>query len=528
LRNRGRKTAYDDGREGERIVAMAKRGYVYIIGAGPGDPGLITLRGVECLKRSDVIVYDYLVSPYILNHAPSDARLIYVGKKGGDHTVTQEKLNQVLVDEASGGNIVARLKGGDPFIFGRGGEEAEVLAAAGIPFEVIPGVTSAIAVPAYAGIPLTHRRFASSVTFVTGHEDPAKTESSVDWQTVSHSGTVVFLMGVRNLEYIAGQLIQHGRHHNTPAALIRWGTTPDQETVTGTLKTIVEMARERKFSPPSIFVVGDVVSLRNDLDWYETKPLFGKGVVITRPKEQADDFAALLNERGARVILFPTIRIVPPASYDALDRAVETIAAYDWIIFTSANGVRFFFDRIKELGRDIRDLKGIRICTIGPASASVVEDYGIIVDSVPDEYISEGVVDAFRGHDMRGKRVLLPRAETARNVIPDGLAELGAHVDVVTAYRTVNSQIDPAELFDLIERRKVDVITFTSPSTVSNFIDIIGSGTKLPSYIKIACIGPVTKQAAEQAGFTVDIMHGPYVIEGLVDALERAFKHDAK
>ena len=507
---------------------MTRKGKVYIIGAGPGDPGLITLRGVECLKRSDVIVYDYLVSPDILNHARGDARRIYVGKKGGDHTVTQEKLNQILVDEASEGNIVARLKGGDPFIFGRGGEEAEVLVAEGIPFEVIPGVTSAIAVPAYAGIPLTHRKFTSSVTFVTGHEDPTKKESSVDWETISRAGTVVFLMGVRNLDHIVDQLISHGRHPDTPAALVRWGTTPDQETVTGTLNTIVESARTRKISPPSIFVVGDVVSLRKDLDWYETKPLFGKGIVITRAKEQADDFAALLNERGARVILFPTISIVPPESYDALDQAVGSIATYDWVIFTSANGIRFFLNRFRELGRDIRDLKGIRICTIGPASASVLEEYGITVDVVPDEYISEGVVDALRRYDMKGKRVLLPRAEIARDVIPDGLAKCGAHVDVVTAYRTVNSKIDPTELFDLIERKKVDVITFTSPSTVSNFIDIIGSSAALPGYIKIACIGPVTEKAAKNAGFRVDIMHEPYIIAGLVDALEEAFKRDTE
>ncbi len=507
---------------------MNKKGKVYIIGAGPGDPGLITLRGVECLKRSDVIVYDYLVSPDILNYARSDARLIYVGKKGGDHTVSQDKLNQILVDEASQGNVVARLKGGDPFIFGRGGEEAEVLVAAGIPFEVIPGVTSAIAVPAYAGIPLTHRRFTSSVTFVTGHEDPNKTESSVDWETISLAGTVVFLMGVRNLESIVDRLIQHGRESDTPAALIRWGTTPDQETITGTLKTIVEIARVREFTPPSIFVVGDVVSLRNDLTWYETKPLFGKGIVITRPKEQTDDFAALLNERGARVILFPTIRIVAPENYDDLDRAVREIATYDWVIFTSANGVRFFVNRFKELGLDIRELKGVQICTIGPGSASVVESYGMTVDIIPDEYISEGVVEAFRRYDMKGKRVLLPRAEVARDVIPDGLADLGARVDAVTAYRTVNSQIDPKELFELIERKKVDVITFTSPSTVNNFIDIIGNGKKLPEDIKIACIGPVTQRAAEKAGFTVDVMHGPYVIDGLVDALEEAFKRDAE
>jgi uroporphyrinogen III methyltransferase/synthase len=418
---------------------MSIKGKVFIIGGGPGDPGLITVRGVECLRNADIVVYDYLVGREILDYARKDARFIYVGKKGGDHTVSQDNLNQILVEEAVKGNIVARLKGGDPFIFGRGGEEAQVLAQAGVPFEVVPGVTSAIAVPAYAGIPLTHRSFTSSVTFVTGHEDPAKEQSRIDWKSLSSDGTIVFLMGVRNLSRIVEQLTTNGKDPETPAALIRWGTTPDQETVTGTLKNIVTRADEKHFSPPAIFVVGDVVTLREELSWFENKPLLGKGVVITRPEEQAADLAALLREAGARVIYFPTIKIVPPDRFDDLDRAIDTIAMYDWIIFTSANGVKFFFKRFHERGKDIRDLKGSGICTIGPATAASIGNRGLRVDIVPDEYISEGVVQAFEGQNLHGKRVLLPRAEIARDIIPDGLSKLGATVDVVTAYRTVNS-----------------------------------------------------------------------------------------
>lgn len=505
---------------------VGKKGKVYIIGAGPGDPGLLTLRAAECLQRADVVVYDYLVGGEILAFARDDAQLIYVGKKGGDHTVSQERLNQILVEEAQKGNCVARLKGGDPFIFGRGGEEAEILTDKNIPFEVIPGVTSAIAAPAYAGIPLTHRGFTSSVAFVTGHEDPTKEESRLDWQGLVSVGTLVFLMGVKNLPHIVDQLIRSGRAPATPAALVRWGTTPDQETISGTLEDIVREAEGRDFSPPAVFVVGDVVRLKEKLSWFEGKPLFGKGIVITRPEKQSAEFASLLYEAGARVIYFPTIEIVAPDDFTDLDRSVEHIESYDWIVFTSANGVKFFFQRFAAAGRDIRDLKGIKLCTIGPATASALDSYGLSVDIVPDDYISEGVVEAFAREDIRDKRVLLPRAEVARDVIPEGLTDLGAEVDVVVAYRTVSSGRNVGELFELIAQRKVDVVTFTSPSTVINFMDIIGEGTTLPSHIRIACIGPVTKRAAEAAGFTVDIMHEPYIIAGLVGAIEKAFSNE--
>jgi uroporphyrinogen III methyltransferase/synthase len=503
-------------------TGLEKKGKVYIIGAGPGDPGLITLRGIQCLEQADVVVYDYLANEEFLGRARKDARLIYVGKKGGDHTLPQGEINQVLVDEARQGNIVARLKGGDPFIFGRGGEEAEALREAGIPFEVIPGVTSAIAVPAFAGIPLTHRGYTSTVAFVTGHEDPTKGKSDIDWAKLSGIGTLVFLMGVKNLANIARNLIEGGKSPETPAALIRWGTTPDQETLTGTLADIAAKAKRQGFSPPSILVVGEVVSLRPKLGWFETKPLFGKGIVITRPEEQAAEFARLLSAEGARVILFPTIRIVPPASWELLDRALDSLGSYHWIIFTSANGVKHFFRRLRETGRDVRDLKGIRICTIGPATAAAVEGMGIRVDIVPGEYISEGVVRAFQGVDLKGKRVLLPRAQEARDVIPEGLSKLGASVDVVTVYSTVRSESRKEELRPLLDAGKVDVITFTSPSTVNNFKEIMG-GAALPETVRIACIGPVTAAAAKKQGFTVHIYQEEFTIPGMVESLVAHF-----
>jgi len=504
---------------------MKSKGKVYIIGAGPGDPGLLTVKAVRCIEKSDVLVYDYLVSPEILNYAGADARLIYVGKKGGHHTASQDEINRTLVREASEGNIVGRLKGGDPFIFGRGGEEAEVLFEAEIPFEIIPGITSAIAVPAYAGIPLTHREHTSTVAFVTGHEDPQKDKSRIDWQKLAGIETLVFLMGVKNLSQIVASLLKYGRSPDTPVAIIRWGTTHDQFTLSGTLDAIEDLAEEKKMTPPAIFVVGEVAGLREHLNWFETKPLFGRGVVVTRPEQQAGEIASILSEEGARVIHFPTIAIVPPESFDDLDRALANIEGYDWIIFTSANGVRFFFNRLTEMGRDVRDLKGVKICTIGPATKASIERRGIPVDVVPEEFISEGVVAALNGQDMEGLRVLIPRAEVARDVIPEGLKKLGAGVDVVDAYRTVNSGRDGKELADLIEEGRVDVITFTSSSTVTNFITIMGDDFTLPDNVRIACIGPVTERAAKKAGFRVDIMQGPYEILGLVSAMKEWFKN---
>ena len=505
---------------------MAETGRVTIIGAGPGDPGLITLRAVQCIREAEVIVYDHLVGPEILRHASPKARLIYAGKQGGRHTIPQGEINALLVTEARKGAVVARLKGGDPFIFGRGGEEAEVLKEAGIPFEVVPGVSSAIAVPAYAGIPLTHRSHTASVAFVTGHEDPTKGKSSLDWPTLAGMGTLVVLMAVKNLSAVTENLIDHGKDAATPAALIRCGTTPDQETLTGTLGDIAGKAEEIGFAPPSILVVGGVVALRETLNWFEMKPLFGRGIVITRPEAQAEGFGEMLRAAGARVILFPVIRVAPPETWEKLDEALGRIEEYRWIIFTSANGVAFFFRRLREIGRDLRDLKGIRIAAIGPATAASVEALGIRVDLVPEEFVSEGVVKAFAGKELRGGRVLLPRAAEARDVIPEGLAALGARCDIATTYRTIRSDRSASELEPLFADGKVDVVSFTSPSTVKNFLGIMGPAFRLPPGVRIACIGPVTAAAARKAGLAVDILQERFTIPGMVEALIAYFKKE--
>lgn len=498
---------------------MHKQGKVYIIGAGPGDPGLITVKALQCLHEADVVVYDHLVSDEVLGAIGKQARLIYAGKQGSHHPLPQDEINALVLEEAVKGNIVVRLKGGDPFIFGRGGEEAGELAKAGLPFEIVPGVSSAVAVPAYAGIPLTHRNYASTVAFVTGHETPAKEDREIDWKAMAAAGTLVVLMGVKNLSRVVANLTSNGKDPETPAALIRWGTTPEQETIVAPLHAIVRAAEEKRCRPPAVLVVGEVVNLRDELNWFEKQPLFGKGIVITRPQEQAEEFAQLLRKQGARVIYFPTIKIVPVAAGQELDRAIGNIEAYQWLIFTSANGARLFFQRFSELDRDIRDLKGIRICTIGPATAAVVEERGIKVELVPESFVAEGVVRAFQNQEISGQRILLPRAEVARDVIPEGLTELGAQVEVVNVYRTVSSGAESSGLKELISRGDVDVMTFTSPSIVKNFREIMGADFHLPAGIHIACIGPVTASAVTKTGLQVAIMPQSYTIPCLVEAM---------
>ena len=504
-----------------------KTGKVYIIGAGPGDPGLMTIKAVEAMRLADVVIYDNLVNEELLKYAPETARLTYAGKQGGDHTLSQDQINALLAKEALDGNIVARLKGGDPFIFGRGGEEAEVLVAHHIPFEVIPGVTSAIAVPAYAGIPLTHRGLTSTVAFITGHEDPTKEKSDIDWQALVGIGTLVFLMGVKNLDRITEALMIRGRSPQTPAALIRRGTLPKQQVLTGTLASIVELARANHFKPPAILVVGPVVDLRESLSWFDTLPLFGKGVVITRPERQADDLARLLKAQGANPIAFPTIAILPPEDWTELDTALSRIESYHWIIFTSANGVHFFFERLSQQGKDIRDLKGIKICCIGPATAHQIESRGIRVDLVPEEYVAEGILKSFAAMDLTGKKILIPRAARARDILPQTLKGQGADVTVAMTYRTVGSGRKKEELSGLIEAGEVDVITFTSSSTVTHFVETMGPEYVLPPGVQIACIGPVTAQTAQKAGFRVDIQQKEYTMEGLVKALIAHFGNHA-
>ncbi len=506
---------------------MTIRGKVYLIGAGPGDPGLITVKGLECVKKADVIIYDYLANERLLEHRRPDAELIYVGKQGGRHTLPQPEINTLIIKKAGEGKTVARLKGGDPFIFGRGGEEAEELSDHGIPFEIVPGVTAATAVPTYAGIPLTHREHTASVAFVTGHEDPTKEESKVHWDRIATGiGTLVFFMGMKNLQNIVDNLVSHGRNPDTPVALIQWGTRTDQRVVTGTLKDIIEKVKEAKLGPPAIIVVGEVVRLREKLNWYESKPLFGKRVVVTRSRDQASVFAEMLIDRGATIIEFPTIDVVPPASWAELDAAIDEVESYQWVIFTSANAVRFFFDRLRGRGKDLRQLKGISICAVGPKTAEALEQFGLKADVIPAEFKAEGVLAALGGIDVEGKRFLIPRAKIAREIIPDRLRELGAEVTVATAYENVKPTGDVERVKKLFEEGKIAAVTFTSSSTVHNFVEMLGQKEYkiLLKGAVIACIGPVTAKTAKEYGLTADIMPKDYTIPALVDALVEYFK----
>ena len=499
-----------------------KTGKVYLIGAGPGDPGLLTLKAKHCIETADVVVYDYLASPYHLDYARSDAEIIYVGKKGGDHTLTQDKINQLLVDKAKAGKTVARLKGGDPFVFGRGGEEAQELLEDGIAYEVVPGVTSAISAPAYAGIPVTHREHTSFVSFITGHEDPTKKETSMQWDVFAKSNaTLVFLMGVKNLAHITTKLMENGKDKDTPVALVRWGTTTHQQTVTGTLSTIVEEVKKAKLKSPAIIVVGNVVNLREELAWFDKKPLFGKRIVITRARAQASGLVAQLTQLGAHCLEIPTIRIQAPADTDPLKASIENIKDYDWLLFTSVNGVKHFFDTLFAMGKDVRVLGHLKFACIGPVTKERLADYGIISDILPETYRAESVVDAFAPMDMEGQKVLLPRAMKARTILPESLREMGARVDEVTAYETVLADEDKTQLMEMLEDKAVDAVTFTSSSTVSNFVSLLPEDRKaeLLDGVTMASIGPITSDTARELDLNVDIEAEEFTIPGLIDAL---------
>jgi uroporphyrinogen III methyltransferase/synthase len=503
-------------------------GKVFLIGAGPGDPGLLTLKGRSILERAEVVVYDYLADEGLLAFCRPEAERVYVGKQSGHHTLSQGEINDLLVRKAKAGALVARLKGGDPYIFGRGSEEAEALEREGIPFEVIPGVSSAIAAPAYAGIPLTDRRHASSVTIVTGHEDATRQKTKIPWEHLAHGAqTLVFLMGVKNLDHIVRQLLHHGRDAQSPAALIRWGTTSRQCTVTAPLGGIVQEARRVGMAPPAVLVVGEVVTLRDRLAWFETAPLFGRRILVTRAREQASELAEQLRALGADPVEFPTIQIGEPADWVALDKALGQLGTYHWILFTSPNGVRFFLRRLMERGGDIRDLKGASIGAIGPGTAGAIEALGVRVDVVPrDEYRAEALADSFSAEQARGKRFLLPRAEEARDVLPRRLEEMGGRVDVVTAYRTQIPKEGPPLLRRLFLEKRMDAVTFTSSSTVKNFVEMAGREalTALLEGVAVACIGPVTMRTAETEGIPVHIMPEAYTIPGLVRALVAHFE----
>ncbi len=504
---------------------MKKKGKVYLIGAGPGDPGLLTIKAKEVLQSCEVVVYDYLANPLFLEYVRDDAEAIYVGKKSSQHTMTQEEINRLLIDLGEKGKIVARLKGGDPFIFGRGGEEAQELRKRGIPFEVVPGITSAIAGPAYAGIPLSHRDFTSTIGIVTGHERPDKEKSSIDWEGLARSmGTLVFLMGVKNLPTICGKLIEGGKDPSTPAAMVQWGTTPRQRVVTGTLSTMPEEVQKAGIKPPAILVVGEVVTLRDSLSWFEQRPLFGKRVVVTRARAQSSEFRQKLEELGAEVVQFPTIKVQAPASWEEVDASIERLGGFDWVIFSSVNGVRFFFQRLFRKGKDARDLAGKSIATIGPKTAEALEGFGLKADLVPQDYKAEGLLDVFPKGG--GKRVLFPRAKVAREVLPDELKARGYDVEVVPVYETVMEEPDLAVKEALFEGG-VDLITFTASSTVHNFVKIMGGKgevKKLPPTVKIASIGPITSRTLKDYGLPVHVEASLFTIDGLIQAiLEEAF-----
>lgn len=494
---------------------------VYLVGAGPGDPGLLTIKGRECIEKAQVIIYDRLVNPALLSYKSHKAELIYVGKSPKRHTLTQEEINQLIVKKALEGKVVTRLKGGDPFVFGRGGEEGQALKREGIPFEIVPGITSSIAVPAYAGIPVTHRGVAVSFTVITGHEDPDKEETQINWLRLAKDpGTLIFLMGVENLPMIVKQLLAGGKDRNTPVAVVRWGTYSRQQVVTGTIESIVKTVKETGITSPAIILVGDVVALRDELMWFEKKTFFAKRVVVTRCREQASELSKRIRELGGEAIEFPVISIEQPYSFEKLDNAIKKAGEYQWLIFTSVNGVKSFFNRMKDLGLDVRSLGQARLCAIGPATKRALEDKGLFVEFMPKDYYAESMLDGLKEKVKPGEKVLIPRADIARPLLINGLSEMGLMADEVIAYRTI-AQTPDERLIDLVKKKEIDVVTFTSSSTVKNFINCLGDINLKEAMegITIACIGPITRDTALEYGLHVDVVADEFTIDGLIDSL---------
>jgi len=506
-------------------VKRSMAGRLYLVGAGPGDPGLLTLKGKRCLEQADIVIYDYLANPRLLDYARPDAERRLVGKHGGGTRVEQSTINALIIEEASQGKTVVRLKGGDPFIFGRGAEEAVAASDAGIEFEIVPGVSSAVAVPAYAGIPLTHRELASNVIFTTGYEYPNKPEPAVRWSELARSGsTLVILMAQRQLGANMSKLIDAGLDPATPVAVIEWGTRADQRTVVGSAATIAALASEQDIKPPALAVVGAVVRLRDQLSWFERQPLFGRRIVITRPRAQAPEFAERLEAWGAEVVPFPTIETAAPPSFAAFDNAIRRASDFDWVVFTSANGVRAFFERLRSVDADVRDWHRARFAAIGPQTARALEGYCVGVATVPDEFRAEAVVAALVKTGVAGKRILLPRAAGARSVLPQQLRQHGATVEDVPTYTTVVPQADAQVLQDLLMSDAVDLVTFTSSSTVHNFVTLLkGKVADVLRHTTIGCIGPVTADTARSYGMQVAVQPIAYTVPAFVDALVEFF-----
>jgi uroporphyrinogen III methyltransferase/synthase len=510
------------------MITADKKGIVYLVGAGPGDPGLLTIKGMECLQKADVVIYDYLSDPALLVYAPEHAEKIYVGKQSGQHTLRQEEINDLLVTKSAQHNIVVRLKGGDPFVFGRGGEECEALLNAGISYEIVPGITSGIAAPAYAGIPVTHRKIASSVAFITGNEDPSKPSMNIHWEHLALGvDTLVFYMGVANLGAITTELIKHGRAPSTPVAIIRWGTKSKQETVVGTLETIVEMVTRAGIKPPAITIVGEVISLRQKLSWFENRPLFGKRIITTRSRAQASALTRRLIDLGADVSELPTIEIDPIGENGDLAKEIADIDKHDWAIFTSPNGVEVFFKLFMKIHGDIRNLGKIRIASIGPGTTAAIEKYRVKAEITAKESVAEGLLESLKSiPSWKNISVLLPRASEARDLMPDTLTSWGALVKVAPAYTTIKPRNPDREIIDKILNGEYDCITFSSSSTFENFVALFSSEefSRISSTLKAVSIGPVTSSTIKRHGISPVMEASEHTIPGLIAAIEEYFK----
>ena len=503
------------------------RGKTYIVGAGPGDPGLITVKGLDVLRRADVVVYDRLLNPYLLAQANSQAEWVYAGKGPKGNAMTQEEINDLLVERTREGRTVIRLKGGDPFVFGRGGEEAQALVRNGLDFEIVPGISSVVAVPAYAGIPLTHRAVASSFAVITGREDPSKEWSRVVWDGLARGAdTLVVLMGAESLPETIAKLQEHGLPPATPVAVIQWGTDPRQRTVTGTLGDVVAKVREAALGAPAIIVVGEVVRLRDELRWFDNKPLFGKRILVTRSRDQAGALSSRLEQYGAQAVELPTIDIQPPKDWGPLDAAIKRFHEYQWVIFTSINPVDMLWQRLRLVGKDARAFAGVRICAIGPATAQALRARGLEPDFIPERYSSEGLLKEMGAERVRNARILVPRSDVAPEDLVAGLEEAGATVDQAAAYRTAVPEGAKQKARQLLASRQVDIATFTSSSTVQNLADLLeGEAPALLRGVTIACIGQVTARAAKKLGLKADIVAQESTIHGLVDEIVRAFSN---
>ena len=491
-------------------------GKVFLVGAGPGDLKLITLKGLECIQAADTIIYDNLINNNLLHFARKGAEIIYVGKEASRHALPQDDINALLTQKGKQKNIVVRLKGGDPFIFGRGGEEAEYLMEQNIDFEIVPGVTSAISVPAYAGIPLTHRDYASTVAFITGHEDEKKKNSTIRWHELANGpDTLVFLMGIKNLTTIKKRLLKEGKNPHTPACIITSGTLPEQRVVTGPLEKIDTIAQRENIKPPGIIIVGDVVRLREKLAWYEQKPFFGKTIVITRAAKQSKNIGEILTEKGARILYIPAIEITAIEPNKKLQKAIDNISDYYAIILTSVNSVSIFFNNLMEASKDTRALRGIKIIPIGQATATFLETKGITADFIPRSYTSEGIIEILKKLKIKGNRFLLPRAEGGRDVLAEFIKKQGGICDVIPIYKTTI----PKKGVSLTE--EPDVITFTSSSTVDNFVAIYGR--KILEKTLVASIGPITSETLRRHNIPIHIEAAQYDIPGLIEAMETYF-----